>query len=259
MSNDTKIRRFRLGKALAVYRAAGFSRSFIWFRFFPVLTLTLIFLGVGYWQTSANVTAYGPAAAGWTRAWYILAALVTIPLLVWLITQLRRRTRVSLHENGLLFAQRRINYRIPWGHITGIYDDHTRYHLFGRTLSTRRRVRLETTTTPTLVLRDDIAKMENLVEQVKKRVQPLLYTSIHHALTNEKAVYFGPLTLTKKQIVINEHSIPWDDVGKISVDRGQLRIERNSGPALRRLIRVPTATIPNLELLLKLIDEDIRS
>jgi hypothetical protein len=216
------------------------------------LAVPLSFLGYGLWQVYLGYVQFGPAAmAAWGQPWFAAAALAALPLFVLTVRAvILARREVVVAEQGLLLhgvAKK----PLAWKNLHGIAVDEVRYHLLTLTLRTRRRVRLYPTTGSPLTLDDRFRDLAGLAETIKARLYPLLLPELRKQLQANQWVYFGPVRFTRTELHVGTHTFPWEQVTSLRVHAGVLSIER---PA-RSPLRLPVAKIPNVELLLQLVEE----
>ena len=91
--------------------------------FLPLVCLVLIPLGYGLWRTLYGYSSFGPAAAAqWGKTWFLIAAILTVFVLLYAFRRLKRaHTWVKIFAWGL-----KIHYplgsvkKLPWDEIQGI-------------------------------------------------------------------------------------------------------------------------------------------
>jgi hypothetical protein len=245
-----------LGKTLKIYRARPFSRRDFFQWFLPGLLLPLGFVAYGLWRQYLGYARFGTAPGeSWGRPWFLLAALSLIPLILYMLRHLRRqRSGVSFNQNGLrLLGLPGGPQHLFWTQIAGIAANHQRFHLFGLTLSEQHSALIFPTQGRAISLPGSLQDLPDLIEQVKQRVYPLLLPELKGRLQVGQWLHFGPVRLNKSQIYLKNRDFPWQQVKDIRVAGGTLQVQSEQN----RQIRIACSRIPNLDLLLRIIENEI--
>ncbi len=243
-----------LGRQLKIYRSQAVHRRDAW-RFGLALLLPGVLLSIGVWR-AIQIRAEGfSAAMQQGQLWFILAALALLPAFLLVLVRLSSaRRHVFLHKNGLRlihFSQK--SRSLSWKQISGIFTDSTRTHLLGRELYTHDRLTIVPTTGVPVWIDDRIMDLPHLTAQIKARFYSLIFPEVRARLHSGQWLYFGAIRLNRQQLDAGRKEVSWSEVDEIEVRSGRLVITLVKGGR----IRIPTNQIPNLELLLKLIAEDI--
>ncbi len=224
------------------------------------LALYLLSLGVpvalagyGLWQVYLGYVQFGPAAmTAWAQPWFVAASVTVIPLFLLTIRAvILARREVQIVEQGLIFrgvGGGRKN--LSWKHLDGIALEDTRYHLLTLTLRTRRTVRLFPTTGTPIALDDRFRDLPGLAETIKAHLYPRLLPELRAQL-QKQWVYFGPLRLNRTHLDTGKRTIPWQQVNSLRLHAGFLIIE----PDGHKPLQIPSAKIPNVDLLLQIVEE----
>lgn len=222
------------------------------FWYLLALTLPLFLVGYGLWQSYLGYVQFGPAAmTAWSQPWFIAGAWAVIPLFILTLRAVRfARREVQVVEKGLILTELTKN-PLPWKNLHGLTVEDVRYHFLTLTLRTRRRVRLIPTTGRPLTLDDRFRDLAGLAETIKAHLYPLLLPELRKQLQTNQWVYFGPLRFNRTELDPGSTPLPWTEITSLSVHAGYLLIERPN----RLPLRLPTAKIPNVELLLQLVEE----
>lgn len=235
--------------------------------FLAALAIPLALLGYGLWQVYLGYVQFGPAAiTAWGRPWFLSAALAAIPLFLLTVRAvLLARREVLVTEQGLILyglATHRLTKKpLAWKNLHGIAVEDVRYHFLTLTLRTRCRVYLFPTAGKPIPLDDRFHDLAGLAATIKTRLYPLLRPELQKQLLANQWVYFGPLRFNRDTLDagtstllgedLSSKDLPWDEVTSLQAHAGLLFIERNG----RSPLRIPTAKIPNVELLLQLVEE----
>ncbi len=246
-------RQASLGAFKARYRGRQVNwRDWIFF-FLPVSLVVIIPLGYGIWLTGYGYQHYGSAAAlSWPRPWY-LAATVFLSLAVILIA-IRLSTAkkyVRVFENGLQLHLNPFDNRVLfWTEMSGITVAATKANIIGA----HERTDFCSTLLPNLGkpvrLTSQIVRLPALIEHIKAYLYPQLWKAYTASFDANQWIHFGSLAISNQSIRINKLLIPWDQVVSMRVQSGFLVIELKD--ASNR--RLEVAHIPNLELLLQLVE-----
>lgn len=101
-----------------------------------------------------------------------------------------------------------------------------------------------------LVLDETLQAVKDLIDPIKRNVFALLLPPLVSSYKSGKAITFGPLTIQSKSgLQMDGKTYPWEDILDIKVERGRFKITLRDG----KQHEVRAASIPNLELLCKLI------
>jgi hypothetical protein len=221
----------------------------------PVLAITLGTLGYGLWRAYYGYTKFGSvAASAWSQPWLIAAGALALTTLTLLALRIRRRSLlVGLYPDGLLLRRHGKNRFLRWDQIAGLKYGILRRHLFGVTIANQQWLEVLLKPGPPIILDSRVHDLPTLFEQIKDAYHPHIYPDLERKLHAHKWLPFGPLTLHRQAIKLKGRQIPWKDVERLSVKSGELWIALKSG----RSVHLPTAQIPNLDLLLKLINSGV--
>jgi len=216
------------------------------------LALLLGLLGYGLWRVYLGFVRFGPAAmAAWGLPWFIAAAWAAIPLFLLTVRAVwfARREVIVAEQGVLLHGMGR--KPLPWKHLEALTVDDTRYHFLGITLRNRRSIRLYPTTGKSIFLDDRFDDLPGLAETLKKQLYPRVRPELQTQIQAGQWVYFGPIRLNRSQFEPGSRRIPWQQVKSLRVQAGILVAELEA----QKPVRIPSAKIPNIELLLQLVDE----
>lgn len=255
---DTK-RSKSLGSQIAIYRCRPFQgRGFKLFLLWGALSV-LAPLGYGFYRAQYAYAKYGPVAARfWSRPWYLLAGAALLILLILLWLRWRRARRfVAVHQNGLrLRLSRRKDYL--WGQISGVASGTVETHLLGKTLRASHKAELYPAVDPPIHLDDSLENLPELLTRIKANLYPRLLPDMLQAFKEGKRLYFGSLSISPNELRLQARGAPprtisWEEIEGISLQAGMLTIKpQNQSP-----IRLPVARVPNLELLLQIIQTGV--
>jgi len=222
--------------------------------------LTPLFYGFGRARYAARY--FGPVAADhWSRPWYILAGIAFVVFLLAATYRLwRSRQYVAVHTGGLrlnLAGQRALR----WEQIAGITTDTVSYHFLS--ISTRPHLQgvIYPNTGKPIQLTKEIQDLPELLTILKAKLYPRLLPNLQANLNSGQWLHFGRLAIQNRGIKLLNHMpkqdqpIPWSHVTHVDVDSGFLVVELCDRPQLK----LPVSQIPNIELLIQLIQLGVNS
>ena len=100
----------------------------------------------------------------------------------------------------------------------------------------------------------------SFVRELKAKVHPKLLRKYRSELTNDKTLSFGRISINQQQITIRKKgcfgknaAFPWRQVSQIEPRDGFLVVEFNH----RRGLKIPVGQVPNVEILIQLIQEGL--
>ena len=247
----------RLGRAVACFeihpvRKKGVLTWYIFGLLFPTGLL-----GFGAWQTFDGYAKFGPASSWFQgKPWFAAAALASIPILLFAIYRVKNsRKKIWLHQNGIRFLHfNGIKQQdILWNQFSGISSFQLRYHFFGQKIWDLQHHVLFITVGPPIKLNHQLNALESLMAHIKRKIFPDLYDQIKGLFHGNRQVYFGAVQVDRRHVKYEKHLIPISQIQKIWVEKGFLYLLYNQDKRLA----VPCSKIQNLELFLKLFDEEI--
>ncbi|MBC8509482.1 MAG: hypothetical protein H8D34_31920 [Chloroflexi bacterium] len=199
---------------------------------------------------------YGPVAATtWSSPWFGLAAITLIPL-IWLALQRVRRSHriATLHKEGIMIRWTGGQfYNKRWEDIEALLCDTVKNKFLGIALKTRQQLTILSHSGEKIRIDDRIPNLSELTERIKAKIYPRLLPQLRAALQKGDLLYFGPVILQKQAIKLREQGIPWDQVTSLSVVSGKLVVESKSN----RKIKIAVGKIPNVDLLIQLLQEGV--
>jgi len=199
---------------------------------------------------------YGPiAAAAWSWPWYALSTLTSIPLILLALRRVRQANRlVMLHKHGLVIrwtGGRR--QKLLWEEIEGLVCDTIESTFLGIPLKTHHLLRIYPQSGKSIRLDDHIPGLPELTARIKAKIYPRLLPRLRTAFRKGEPLYFGPIILHKKQFELRGQEIPWEQITRLNVVSGQLVVESKSN----RAFKLPVGNIPNVDLLIQLLQEGV--
>jgi hypothetical protein len=245
-----------MGEALERFGGRGINKRTWLLRGFPGLLLCTGLLGYGTWRWYYGYTRFGTiAAATWSRPYFLVGALVAALFALWLIQRRSQARRfVELHENGVrIFIHPRKDHRWQWKEIRGLTSGSVESVFFGLPLSKKNWLTIYPKTGKPITLDDRIQDLSRLTSQLKPLYYSILMPAIRSRFYADRWISFGPLAVNRQALRVKNKLYPWKLVEDISLQAGTLIIRINGV----RAIRFPIRKIPNLELMISIIQEGV--
>ena len=262
-----------LGPLVYLYHGRQIGRGDMLSLFLPFTVAILAPLVYGLWRAYSTALHYGPLAASvWSRPWFILSGLAFALFLLVMVYRLYRAHHfVAVYKGGLRFnipVGRGLGfprpYRLTWGEIAGIATDATREHFPG--LPTRQR--LGAVIYPNIGkpvrLDDNLQNLPELISRIKASLYPRLLPSLRASFEAGQWLYFGEVAIQRQGLrtgrapsATRPSTIPWSHVQSISIQSGYLMVEFKEYSALPSVQQILVSRIPNLELLVQLVQQGV--
>jgi hypothetical protein len=271
------------GSWIAVYQTHRLHFSNLGGLLFCGILMVVIPFALGVTSLYDGYTRYGPAAGlAWGTPWLAIAVLAFFVWLVFLIRKLQSpRYKIQVTKNGLLFegyrAARKVlgpENTLTWDMFSGITVE-----IIGKKIRNNLQRNGISTLKVVLLLSDGkkinlfesgdqpggLKNLPELVSRIKANLYPRLMQKYNSAFSAGQVLTFGPISVQRKEIRIHIHPpgkysspIPWDQVRHITVKSGYLVVELIKSPdPVQYQRRFPVSQIPNLELLLQIIKENV--
>lgn len=244
-----------LGPIIAVYR----QRPLRWFDLLTwgVLgTFAVLFpLAYGNYRAYYGYTHFGPVAATfWSRPWYLLAILALISFIILSIIRLRASRRyIAVHRNGLrLVLETRKTLR--WSEIAGIASSITQYQFLGIHLYNRYNAMLYPNIGKPIRLDNALQNHPEFLTYIKAKLYPRLVPLLEKNFSKGQWLHFGTISIQRKMIQLGDQQYQWSQVEQITINSGYLLINFDN----QSRHRIPVYKIPNVEILLQLIQQEVK-
>ena len=251
MCNPNVDHKNQIGPIIARYQYRPLRRSE--FLVYSVLGLTAggIPLIYGFDRYQYGYTKYGESAAIiWSRPWFLLSGLAILTFFLILVHRFRLSARyISIHKNGIYLSMSYpISYR--WEQIGGIATSVTQPLFLGITNRPRYRAVLYPNIGNPIKITDSYLNLPELMSRIKSKLYPRIIPSLTNNFQNGQWVFFGPIAIQLKQISVRKRKYEWSHVRRLNVDSGDLVIELTNP----RNLQIPVSQIPNIEILLQIIN-----
>jgi hypothetical protein len=225
------------------------------------IAATLGPLAYGRMQAEQAVARYGPAITSrYLWPWYGLAlfglAVFTVLVLhrVW---QTRRSVKVFTSGLRVDLSPAR---RLRWEQITGIAVGVRQRRIFGWPITTSYQARLYPTTGKSVRLGRGIENLPQLLTQIKAKLYPRLEKEHLARFAEGQWLPFGPLSVQAEALRwqtgrrTKPKIIRWEGVRQIDIRSGRLVVELHD----HRPLRIPVERLPNIEILLQIVQIAVR-
>jgi hypothetical protein len=268
---------------IAVYQTYRLRFSSLGGLLFCGIFIVVFPFALGVTSLYNGYTQYGPAAGfAWGTPWLAFAVPAFLGWLVLLIRKLQSpRYKIHVNKNGVQFeghqAARKVlgpGNTMTWDMLTGIsletIGNKIKNNAQGNEIFTLK-VRLLLSGGKKIDLFESgdrpggLKDLPELVSRIKSNLYPRLMQKYNSAFSAGQVLTFGPITVQRQEMQIQIHPrgkysspIPWDQVRHITVKSGYLVVELIQSPdPVQYQKRFPVSQIPNLELLLQIIKENV--
>jgi hypothetical protein len=265
-----------LGQLVSVYRPRPVNPivPWIWLSLGALVSVGL--LGYGAYLASWSHSRFGPVpAVTWSGPWLLFGSIV---FLFWLTVSLYSYSRIQpviwLYELGLCIEKGRLR-NLLWEQIDGIASGTVvQFPWPGGTGIVRYSASLfPAKGSPVLLYgssdgKSGIPNLPELVRRIKVNLFPSLQSELARMFRSGLPLSFGPIGIDQMGLKLpplvpltGTRSVPWRNVKQITIQSGFLLVELNYPQnyiITGRSYRLPVAKIPNLELMLKIIDQSVQ-
>lgn len=234
----------------AVIREFRPRRWEVGFVVFGVMTAVAIFVLVSVQPLDKKSPAMGPVAVG-------VAVCGMLAALCGLMGLFSLGQRVVIHENGLSVQTLRATQRVPWGDVEAVY-----HHLFKVFLG--QEVWLVTRGGEKVQLPQLVVGLFAAYREICDRIKDRLLAEVRREIASGRMVSFGDdLGVSRGEFHWRDLSLPLADVKKLHW--GVEHYASGNRMALRSVFsvlepagyeRLQTKSIPNLPILLELLEKD---
>lgn len=211
----------------------------------------LILLAIALARMSRAYTSFGPAAVpAWGQALLTQSVILFIAAVMLLAEYtIRRKYGLLINKEGLTFYRPFFSeVFIPWISVQGIAFAQDQ---FGNSKKRESRAVLWLDAEQQVSLKRYVhpRDLPGVVTRIKAELYPQLELRYRNTLQGGGYITFGAIALNRYGITLHNHPYTWDQIGKITIDNGQLTVVLRNQRALRQDI----IDIPNLEVLISLI------
>ncbi len=250
----------RLGTPLELYPLhSRFLRR--WGNFIIGMLILLGAIGTllyGLWITVQDYYIYGPAILLRTLSLPTIIALVLFVAGSLALAAAYRNWLKSavLYEGGMAFADRHGLRAWRWDEIEELHSSVTRHYFSAIYTGTSHRYIVTHRDGHMVTLDDDLQRVDRLAANLRERLVPVLYQRSAEAFNRGQEVTFGPVTVSKAVgLGAGKKAYLWTEIAAVAVKDGYLRVIPAGNKTGPRSLALPVAQIPNLEVLVSLVDQ----
>lgn len=245
---------YKLGSFIAVYRDRQFCLTDIFLLFLPGILAILAPLFYGIYQAGRIYSRFGPTAMlPNTLFWFCLAAtggIIFGSLFVYRLTL--SKNYVALYQTGLLINNG-VKRFYPWTQIKAIQSCKNKIYFVFFELKETYRCTLFLNNGKNLKISKSIKNFPDLIDNLKNNIYPIIKPDLNDMFIKGKWLNFGSLKIQKNSFKFQSLRAPWNLVNRITLSSGTLVIELSN----HKTIHIPVCGIPNLELLLQIINSGV--
>lgn len=207
-----------------------------------------------------QVNRYGPAIRDRTIQQTLVPAaviggiMVIIGLLVLWNTYRNWNLAAAVYQDGFAVSNHAGVQSYRWTDVASLTSAITRRYTNGVYTGTTHIYTLVDRQGRKTVLNDSMPDVEALAESIEKGIFPHLYQAAADAYNYGKPVAFGPVVISKQGAQIGKKMYAWKDIGRVTLDKGYLKIARKDGGWFSGA-SAPAAAIPNLPVLLSILQQ----
>jgi len=243
-----------LGTRIAIYPYRPLrAQEYIIYVFLGIFAVSLP-LVYGIIRFQYGYTKYGEIVAHlWGRPWFILAGFALITSLLLIVHRKRLASRyIAIYESGLvLVLSSKIAFR--WEHLAGIAASVTQPGVLVRSPRQRYHATIYPNVGKPIQLNDDYIGFPECLTRIKAKLYPRLIPGLSANFQSGQWIYFGPIAIQVHKLKIRNDQYDWSQVKTVRVESGYLVVEWTN----QNRRRIPIANIPNIEILLQLINTGV--
>lgn len=267
-------RQHNLGDFVSIHCWRGFNRRDLWWILLGFAGLLLL-VGYGAWIFRSTETKNGAIAAFYrSEPWFMLAYLVFLSFMTLLLYRLWTSRRfVAVYQNGLCWRVKGFRtHTMTWDRLAGIAEATVETKFFRKTLSFEQRSLIYPKQAAPVEFDERLQDLPGLVNEIKKLFYPQIYPELLEEFNAGREIHFGPVTIQNQVLQVAKniptqdflqpsyqpkrvHSVPWTQNLGLTVHSGFLVVK--SGNSMMK--RIPLSQIPNFEILLKMIEQGVKS
>jgi hypothetical protein len=147
---------------------------------------------------------------------------------------------------------------LRWDDILGISSVTIQDKIFDQAIRTRHQLLIFVPKNKPIAIDDRVGNLLELTTRLKAKLYPRLLPGFRARFQEGRQLSFGPVSVSTDSIMIRDRKLAWEQISRITVLTGNLIIETNDqAPGLSKKYRFPVIQIPNLELLLQVLQRSV--
>jgi hypothetical protein len=166
----------------------------------------------------------------------------------------------AVTSSGIQLRKRNSSQLIPWEDVHGITLQRTQYNFFGIKTDIRTDAAVFIKNHPPLLLDNRVKNLIDLLSQIKAAIYPRLLNLARNKYQAGELVNFGAVQINQSGLQIHRKrgfrikvkSFTWKEISTVNFQSGQFIIQ-----CAKRKYRISSWLIPNLEILMMLLKQDI--
>ncbi len=218
----------------------------------------LLIGGWGGWDVYQRYYAHGPSVVARSVVFPILAGLPLLIIgLAGLHTAWLNWPKVAIIcQNGLEVHRREGIFSCQWEAVASLRSISTTRLILGIPAGPNQRIIVTREDGERLLLDDSYSRAAQLVELIKQKTLPLIYTRVMSEINAGHTVKFGPFQLNADRgLSIRTETYSWEQIAEPAIRFGTLHLNIINPDGKTNQVRVNVADIPGIEILLSVIDE----
>ena len=242
-----------LGRKIATFRGRSIAPSTWIFIFLPGILLIVTCYSIGIYLAVNAYQQHGPAmAVSRSQYWFIFGSISFVILAAYLIFRISiALQRIQIFDGGIKWRNSYLQQATyQWDQLEGISSTATRLTFFGNPISTTAMGKIFPRYHKSFTLSNQFQGVPKIIEIIKSRLYPLVWPQLKSAFLSGHSLHFGLINVNSNYLGISKRSYSWASVAHLYTDRGFMVVEFHDNS----IQKVPTIEIPNVELLLNIVD-----
>jgi len=232
-----------LGAPLRLYRAS----VGVWLN----LVLGVLFLLLALVGFVSVLLGRSPSRLNGPLFWYIVSTVLGVLLFgIWLW---QRTRQVQVYERGFHYQHGSRSLLVRWEEIAAIWRRSVRHSVHFIPVGTSHTFSIQTYGGESLKLTGSIGGVAALGDEIQVAALPYVLSRAMGQLQAGQHVAFSKLQVHQLGLHNGKQLLPWNEVGAITMRNGYLIIKHQG--QWRAWLQLPSAQIPNLLVLLTLLDQ----
>jgi hypothetical protein len=182
-----------------------------------------------------------------------LALLIGVGMAAWSLFHWRHA--LGLYEHGFAYHNQSELMSVRWSEVASFYMSITRNYTNGVYTGTTHIYTVHLMDGRKLVFGDVFENVEALGNGLQEMLFPVQYRRASEQFNAGQTVTFDKISLHKTEgLTIDNKKYPWHEIENISLNQGMLQVAKKGGGWFSGASKM-VASIPNLQVLLTLVDE----